>query len=222
MEFHKGASVHSADGEQVGDVDRVVIDPQSREVTHLVVEKGWLFTTNKLIPAEAVSETTEQRVTLKRTSDELENLLDFEETHYMPTEGEELGVQQPPGQTRAMYWYPPAGTTWQGHSGYVGYPDLGYVKPDYVKHTVRNIPEGTVPLKEGARVISGEGQHVGDVEEVLTDPEGDYVTHLVVSRGLLLKEKKLVPATWVTSVMEEEVQLAVGRRLLDELPEYQS
>jgi len=42
----------------------------------------------------------------------------------------------------------------------------------------------------------------------------------VISQGLLLKERKLVPVRWVDVVGEDEVHLAVGSRLLDELREY--
>jgi uncharacterized protein YrrD len=61
---------------------------------------------------------------------------------------------------------------------------------------------------------------VGDVEEVLTDPETNRVTHFVVAEGLLLKERKLVPANWVDSILESEVLLTVPAGVVKDLPEY--
>ncbi len=54
----------------------------------------------------------------------------------------------------------------------------------------------------------------------ITDPEADRATHLIISKGLLLKEKKLVPTLWVDNITEDEVHLVVGTRTLNELPNY--
>lgn len=215
MQFKEGASVFTWDGEEVGDIDRVVLDPKTKEVTHVVVQKGFLFTTDKIVPVSLIDVATEDRVTLREDAGDLEALPDFEEKQYFPiTEIEEREVS-PTGYVRPLYWYPPAGLTWWGA------PSYGYPLPPYVIRTERHVPEGTVALEEGATVVSSDGEHVGDVEAVLTDPEGDRATHLVISRGLLLTETKLVPTTWVSTVMEDEVHLAVGSRLLNALPEYQ-
>jgi sporulation protein YlmC with PRC-barrel domain len=34
MQFKENTSVFTAHGEQVGDIDRVVLDPRTKEVTH--------------------------------------------------------------------------------------------------------------------------------------------------------------------------------------------
>lgn len=216
MKFREGADVFTWDGEKVGDIERVVLDPESKEVTHVVVEKGFLFTTDKVVPVSLIGPTTEDRVTLREDAGDLEALPDFEEKHFVAiTETEEPEVS-PPGYVRPIYWYPPAGLTWWGTPGY------GYHIPPYVIQTERHVPEGTVALAEGAKVVGSDGEHVGDVEAVLTDPEQDRATHLLISQGLLLTEEKLVPTTWVSMVMEDEVHLAVGSQLLDQLPEYQA
>jgi len=91
-----------------------------------------------------------------------------------------------------------------------------------VVETWRNIPEGTVPLKEGADVISIDSEDVGSVERIFANPERERATHILISEGLLLKEKKLVPTTWIMRVGEEKVHLAVSADLVDNLPEYES
>jgi hypothetical protein len=62
---------------------------------------------------------------------------------------------------------------------------------------------------------------VGAVEAVLTESQEDRATHLVISEGLLFKEKKLIPTSWVSTVQEDEVRLYVGSGLLEKLPEYE-
>jgi hypothetical protein len=46
------------------------------------------------------------------------------------------------------------------------------------------------------------------------------VTHLVVGKGLLFKERKLIPVTWISTIGGEEVHLLVNAGNLERLPEY--
>ena len=55
MELTKGVNVFSSTGEKIGTLDRVVLNPGTKEVIRLVVEKGGLFTANKVIPIEFVN-----------------------------------------------------------------------------------------------------------------------------------------------------------------------
>ena len=87
--------------------------------------------------------------------------------------------------------------------------------------TTRNIPDTTVALKEGSNVLSSDGDHVGDVERLFLEPDSNKVSHFLVSQGLLFKDRKLVPAHWVSAIEEDQVHLAVPSRLLERLPSYQ-
>jgi uncharacterized protein YrrD len=215
MQFKEGANVFTSDGQEVGDVDRVVLDPVTKDITHLVVRKGFLFTEDKVVPVELVDSATEERVVLKGVED-LEALPNFEETYYVRVTGTDKEVSRTPGYVRPYYWYPPAHINWWSATRYSVYPP-----PPYVLEVRRNIPEGTVPLKEGAHVIASDDGHVGDIERVFADPTEDRATHLLISKGLFLKERKVVPTSWIARVSEEEVHLAVGSNLLEDLPEYQ-
>lgn len=211
MEFNPGAKVFTADGKQVGTVDRIVIEPDTKEVTHLVVQKGFLFTQDKVIPLSLVGPATESQVTLRKNEDDLEEFPDFIESEFVPTDRGPQSVAVSRNRARAIYWYPPIG-------GYEGF--AGHTRPQYVVKTER-IPEGTVALDEGANVITSDGEHVGDVERVFTDSQDDRATHLLISDGIFFKEKKLVPTHWINRVFEEQVRLWVDSNLVESLPEYQ-
>jgi len=216
MQFKEGAKVFKADGERVGTIDRVVIEPDTKEVTHLVVQKGFLFTEDKVVPMSLVGPATEDRVTLREDAGDLEKLPDFKETHYVWV-GDGEAYPEQAGYASPLYWYPPSGIVWW----YPSYLSLGYPKPPYVPRTERNIPEGTVALEEGAEVISRDGEHVGDVERIFTEPQENRVTHILISEGLLLKTRKLIPSRWIARVYEDQVNLRVGSRLLEGLEEYE-
>lgn len=87
----------------------------------------------------------------------------------------------------------------------------------YVTYIDLKIPEGTVALKEGARVTTLEGAQVGKVERVLVEVPTDKATHLLVASGLLKRVKKLIPIKWVMMMGEKEVHLDVKRDAVDTL-----
>jgi uncharacterized protein YrrD len=219
MQLKEGVSVFTSDGQEVGKIDRVVINPVNKEVTHVVVRMGFLFAADKVVPVSLVGPATEERVTLRGDKAELEALPDFEERHYIPITSAEAQRDEKPGGALPLYWYPPVGFAWWGTERVPGF--YGYAVSPYVVKTERHIPEGEVALKEGAKVLSVDGDHVGHVEAILTDVETDRATHILISKGLFLKETKLVPTTWISTVSENEIHLLVSSSLLGDLPAYE-
>lgn len=222
MQFKKDADVFDENGEKVGTIDRVVIDPRTKKITHVVVRQGFLFTEDKVVPVTWFRLTTDNEVLLKTSEEDVEALPVFEETHYLPWhEVRERESPPPPDHTPApaYYWYPNASVYWWGYPGYRTY--FGFAEPPYATVVERNIPEGTVPLAEGANVLSAEGKHVGDVEQVLADPDSGHATHFVISQGLIFKDKKLVPTAWISAMRDENVYLDVDAEFLEELAEYE-
>jgi len=216
MQFKEGADVYTSEGEKAGDIDRVVIDPLTDEITHLVIRKGFLFPEDRVVPIDLVYSATEDRVILQDVED-IHDLPVFEQIHYLRVDQ----AQKDTSASRAnyvppYYWYPRPGLIWWGTAPYTPYP-----APPYVTEVKRNIPQGTVPLKEGAKVIASDGKPVGDIDSIFVEPSHDRATHLEISRGLFLKERKVVPTTWITTVMEGEVHLGVSSDLIESLPQYQ-
>jgi uncharacterized protein YrrD len=216
MQFKKNAEVLTSNDEKVGRIDRVVLDPKSNEMTHVVVQKGFLFVKDKVVPLDCVESATEERVELKEGCDDPNEFPDFEETHYIPVE--ETGGSEARGHDgldKLAWYYPvPGGAWWRQRS----LANPGISKPPYVRKTEVNIPEGTVALEEGAKVVSSEGEHVGNIERVYADEEEQRVTHLLISKGLISKSRKLIPSMWVDSVREDEVRLSIGERFVEKLP----
>jgi uncharacterized protein YrrD len=211
MQFKDGTNVYTADGDQVGRIDRVVIDPRTKEVSHVVVRKGLLFTEDKVVPLELIAGATEDMVTLRDDAGDLDVLPHFEESHYVPMSEADQATTYAPGYASPVYWYPPFGGAWYGAPVY---PEV-----TYTTRTEQNIPEGTVGLKEGAKVVSADGDHVGNVERIFTT--GDRATHMLISQGLLFKEKKLIPTLWISTITEDEVKLGVNSGMLERLPAYE-
>ncbi len=202
MQFKQGVRVFTSSNADVGTVDRVVLDPQTKQVTHIVVRKGFLFTEDKVVPIHFINSATEDRVTLEDQAGDLQALPHFQESHYIPLSGEDVGTDYEPDLASPLFTRPDV-------SRRPGRLEVG-----------RNIPDNTVPLREGAQVISADEKHVGNIERVFTDPTDDCVSHLVIAQGLLARHRKVIPMTWVSSILENEIHLAVNASLLDRLEPY--
>ncbi|MBC7878849.1 MAG: PRC-barrel domain-containing protein [Anaerolineales bacterium] len=205
MQFQKNANVMSASGHSVGQIDRIVVNPQNNVVTHLVVHQGGLFSKeDKVVPIEWVLETHPYEIVLCDEAGDLEALLTFEEEHIVDADDGSFIVEE--NRQPVMYGSPVQGLSLQPN------PD-----ENYVTKIDKNIPEGTVAMKEGAKVVTADGKHVGTVERVYTDIPEEQITHLLISYGMFSKKTKLVPIDWVENVTEDQVNLLVHKVSVDAL-----
>jgi len=226
MQIVSGAHVFSPSNEKIGHVDRVVIDPQTKKVTHLVVRKGFLLKSDKVLPIDWVSAAEGDHISLTTHATGLDSLPNFEEKHYIrsddsvavaETEGLNPAAHSAPAAAPMLLWYPPAMGVYPV-PGTVGSPKPAKVR--YVKTVEANIPANTVALKEGVRVLSADGEHIGDVERLILNSDTKEVTHLLVKEGILFKKHKTIPADWIGEAYEEEIHLVVDKKLLSGLPDF--
>jgi uncharacterized protein YrrD len=211
MRFVTGAEVFTAAGEKIGTISRIVIDAKTRDVTDVVVDRGLLSGEEKVVPMGLIDVENEDRITLRETNQTVDDLTNYETSHYVADD-----TAAPYENVRASYWYPPVDFQ-------TPIPrNVPAAVPDRPSEPISSIPEGRVAISEGAKVVSADDHHVGNVEQVITNPETNTVTHFVIGKGFLLKEHKVVPAFWVSEVDEDEIHLSVNANLFDRLPDYKS
>jgi hypothetical protein len=57
------------------------------------------------------------------------------------------------------------------------------------------------------------------VERVFLGRDDQHATHLMIKQGLLFKTRKPIPVSWIRTVEENKVTLAVSADLLKRLPD---
>lgn len=217
MKIKEDAEILSSENEKIGRIAWIVMDPATREVTHLVAKKGLVFPKEKVIALDQVRTMNEDRVILDKSVD-ADSLPDFEETHHVLLEDvDELGKDTERRRlAQPLFYYPMPGSVWWGTEPYPSYQP-----PPYVSKKERNIPEEEVPLSEDAVVLSNDGEEVGRITSVYTEPGGRKASHFEVLKGLVHKERKLIPTFWVAGVYEDHVRLSVDAEFMDRLPPYE-
>src|SRR5512134_4122838 len=111
MQLKEGMSVFTRSGEEVGKINRFVLDPATNEITHIVIQKGWLLGEDKVLPFEMVRLGTDKKVVLNEEIDDFDQLPPFEETQFVRAT-DDLPDDPSPAHdpayeyTPAYYWYP--------------------------------------------------------------------------------------------------------------------
>lgn len=201
-ELREGMHVIDLRGEDLGKIERYVIDPSTRDVTHVVIEKGVFFPDERVAPVSSLSPADSEDALRLDDSVGTDELPQFQERHYV-----ELGPEMSPveGPHAASAWaYPMAPT-----AGFPAYPMIG--TPAQTE-TRLNVPEGSIVLSEGTEVFADDEQSVGKIKEVGTDETGQ-LAYIVVDPGWFTDER-VIPAHWIQTVDESGVQLAITRETL--------
>jgi sporulation protein YlmC with PRC-barrel domain len=228
MDLQKDAMIVTHDGQEVGHLDRVAINPRSKEVTHLVVRKGRLFPVDKVIEMSYVDSVTPERIILRPELGDPEYLPPFQVKYYVGTNAP-MAPDAGLGRTFAPrgYWTAPAGNI--GGLGGVpvrGIPDSALPLPKLPPagkelEVEQNVPDTTVALKEGAKVVAEDGKAVGQVVRITADETTGTATHFVVTMGTVGKTHKAVPTDWIGDVQEKEVKLLVEADAVEQLSDYE-
>lgn len=153
---------------------------------------------------------------MNKTAEELGDLPPYDESAYVGYDRRDYAEEADVESADAVYWYPPIRTDWWTIGGEV----LVSPKPRFVKKA-DTLPQDVVALDEGAKVIAGDGNEIGAMEQVIVEPKELRATHIVVGRGLIAKEYKLLPTSWIKEVTEEKVYLSIHTDFFERLPEHE-
>ncbi len=186
------AKVQCVDG-PCGKSTRVVLNPTSDEVTHLVVRERSLPHAERLVPMNLVMEAAPEMIRLRCTEKEFGELDSFVETAVIKEDVRD---------------YAP------------GAANEPYVVPDSteVKVEEESVPANELAVRRGARVEATDGQ-VGQVDEFLIDPRTGRISHLVLREGHLWGQKDVtIPVSEIDVIAEDAVYLKLDRESVEALP----
>lgn len=195
MDLPINAEVSCSDG-PCGRSTRVILNPVTERVTHLVVSERGFPHTEFLVPLEMLVETSPTTIRLGCSGEELRRLDPFIEVEYLPGQEPYLSY----GMNEYMLW--PYATL-----------DAPLALPEHER-----VPPGELAIGRHARVDASDG-HVGRVDEFLIDPASGHITHLVLREGHPWGQKDVtIPVSAIARIDEESVHLALDKRAIAALP----
>lgn len=205
MRLELESRVDCTDG-TFGKLADVVIDPTSRQVTHLVVQSA-RDKLGRLAPIELAEPAGDASgaVALRSTLEEAQRLPSVHEVAFLRLDGFpvddpswDVGIQE----VFALPFYPTA--------------DLEPAPLDYTVSYDR-IPKREVEIRRASEVCAADGHLLGHVDGFVVDPD-DHITHLVLERGHLWgRREATIPIGAVAGVESDAVMLALTKAEVEAL-----
>jgi sporulation protein YlmC with PRC-barrel domain len=188
-EFAMGATASCADGPG-GKVSRLIVDPATETVTHLVIQPKHALGVGRLVPLDLV-DTTAGDIRLRCTVEEFGGLEPAQETELIDDVTASLGT---------------GGLN----------PAMGIMSP--VQTMVQDVvPLGEADVDRGDPVYALDGE-IGRVQGLMVDPDDHRVTHVLLEEGHLWGRKKVsIPASAVTGVASG-IRLSLTKKQVEDLP----
>jgi sporulation protein YlmC with PRC-barrel domain len=91
-------------------------------------------------------------------------------------------------------------------------------EPQMIPVAHRRIPKGELAIERGSRVVATDGQ-VGEVDELLVDPQDEHITHLVLREGHLWGQRDVtIPARQIDHIEDDAVFLNLDKHAVAALP----
>ncbi len=184
-----------------GHVYRLVVDPETRRVTGLVVEHGLLHH-RVVVPMTHVKRIADKVTGLDIDKYELAALpayiaVDFSQPD--PAWAGRHGAVRDDAMVE-RYTYAPWG------------PPAGFETPNVIvrTHLHTGIPEPLIALGRGTRVSCPSGL-VGHLEQVMLDPATHTIRALIVRGGHLRPSETQLPAGKITAMTEREIYVEGDR-----------
>src|SRR6516162_10979067 len=188
-QFTIGARASCTDG-HCGEVRRLIIDPVTETVTHLVIRPGLRHGPARLVPVDLTGTATGE-IRLRCTLAEFENLDPAEETVMVDETG--MGISTMSGGLP------------------MGMPEA----PPFVVQDV--VPVGETQVSPGDPVHALDGE-IGQVHGFLVDPGDHRVTHVLLREGHLWGRKEVaIPLSAVTGV-DAGIRLNLTKEQVEKLP----
>ena len=215
-----GAQVKGSDNSNLGKVKLVVVDPDNKQVTHLVIEKGAFGAKELVADSSLVTQISEdgKTVWLSVNQSGFEELPDFVEREYTVSAPYNPMVPSNPG-TSVMQMSPGASVTTPVSAGGffdpVPEPTVSPVEPfgeAYEEHL--NVPDNSLLIKEGAEVQAYDGK-LGKIKRVNLDPATGKITSFVVEEGLFFHHEQTIPLEMVESATENTVTVKASKDMFD-------
>lgn len=216
VNINLGMHVYTNDTQDIGTVDRLILDPDQGIVRAAVVRKGFLLHDDVEVPADLLTADSNGDAHIPYSSAEINRLPRFYEGSYVTPPADYLPpMAYPP---TAFYWpvgyglgtapletMPAAGMdtrTWTGASDADREVGAALQRQDL---------ENAV-IGEGSEVFGRDGEKVGTVHELTFNPSNSELTGLVVHKGLLFGKDTALPASLIESVDDGAVYLKVPAR----------
>lgn len=197
LDLNIGAQVYSKDG-HCGKLVKVVVNPDTQQVTELIVENGLLVKHALAVPVAAVERVADNEIYLNLDSNEFNNVPVYRETE----------VREPIASV--------------GHSPSPLSYELGVASAPKILMARKRLHEGIAAGKAviGRKTEVGNLQGtIGHVDHIVIDTQSGKITQLVMRKGFF-PEYVVIPQAEIEEISDDKVFVNLSSEELAALPRY--
>jgi uncharacterized protein YrrD len=212
MEIQLGKPVLARDGENIGTVDRLIVDKETHKVREFLVREGTLLQTDRVVDVEMVTGIDDDgTVHLSIPSSEADSLQPFVEDRYTTPADHEIEMMPHAWATGGagggpLFWGPAGPGRGEPGQGSMFEPAS---TPSAPSEPDRPVDQSSVVVDEGTNVVGSDGESLGKVDEVLYDESGE-ISGFHVKSGMIFTKRIEVPIRWVGDIRPDGIQLTMS------------
>jgi sporulation protein YlmC with PRC-barrel domain len=203
-EFTIGTEASCSDG-HVGRLSRVIVEPGTQAVTHLVIEPRHRPERGRIVPVD-LAEATAGEIKLRCTKAEFGKFDPAEETDLLPdATGDpvyDTGVGPDLGDPRVVPSLAIANLRLPGG-------------PRVTKHDA--VPRDEVDVRRGEQVYATDGA-IGRIQGLVIDSGSHHVTHILLEEGHLWGRKEVAIPIGAMTRVDDVIKLTIDKHQVQGLP----
>jgi uncharacterized protein YrrD len=208
-----GATVWSADGEEVGRIDQLVVDAHTQTIESFILRTGRFHNHDYVVPIETIArEDADNTLHLAFTAAQVRAMPEFEQQNFVVTENTaqtEWRYLVPAGMGAGMVLPTHAAASAGGAHVYDPAGDglFGVEDPtDETVMTESSLGEWDYRIGTGTKVVTRDDHTVGTVHTVEIDADGKP-SGIVVASGLMHHGHRAIPVAHIHSADAKRIRL---------------
>jgi uncharacterized protein YrrD len=206
-EVRIGAKVIASDGEDVGHVNRLVIAPDTKVVSALIISH--LIGAERMLDVDLIASSDHDTVTLSIPSSAANQLPPFvHETVTHVTDWRNVAFGAGPvtsaGSVKGPVAYSPGNYGAPASEPFFVTAPIGTV----VTETIGDLPESDVAVGKGTEVRGSDGKSIGNVHDVVYG-DNDEIAAFMVQSGIVFHKETEVPVSTVAGITHDYLRLNI-------------
>jgi sporulation protein YlmC with PRC-barrel domain len=206
MLFGLGSLVNGASG-KLGEVERIMFDPNTRRAEYLVVRHDALMGGLRVVPFHEITRVDEHGLHLGMDDDGFKALSVYHEDVDRARDPDYIAPPSAQDYGRSGAAFQMDAITARGTVGYDTDNPLGYPGFEQREADDRQLPA----VGRGTAVFDAAGEKVGDVSDLSVESETGMAARIVVRQGLIFKSDFDIPIDWVDGWTPRGVGLNVSK-----------
>lgn len=193
-----GTQVIGADGQRIGDVDGVVLNPKNDRVRLVMMRKGLIFHSDQSFGVQSITRIDDDGIHVSFTREESEMMDHYMDADFMTPPDGYFG-------TNGVFW---------PRQNYLG--TMNSEEPDMEENDPRLGSEQVlIALSRGSEVLDRDQESLGKIVDLAADAAGRIIA-FKVEEGRLRHHERWVPVHCVAVTDDEHVYLNLTEAELDE------